>query len=780
MDNLTFATIGRFFTYGIFILFLTSCANKDVAEKAYNSGDYNTSFKIWQRWADAGYGNANLKLAQMAEKGVVKEKSDFIIKHATKAYEAGEKKAAFVLENLFAKEQKYTDAFKWMQRGDINSSSNRDVDTHLFLIDNYIKSFQQQSYYLQEITKLSTNGNSSVSYKLGKFYQNKNSIFYNIDKSISFYKLAYKAGNMKAGIEIALMDIYRLNKRKEGIKLLKEIAQKGDAKASLFIGKYIYKDINTVLEKYNTPCISCSFKTPFDFYVKKLTLLEIRKLYLKNNVAPWFKQAYKEGNIDGMFALIHLDILENNFKNRDIQTYSGMNLEKTINFLNGLSSESFKAKMLLAQLYIKNPQLHKIDVAKQNYLAYMDQNQTDAEWNLYKFYKKFYPNDTKKTYYLDKLLSKDFQAAKIEEAYNNILQNRAMKSSYSRLQFAADREDIKALQYLSSLALKKQNTALFCKLSKKICHLDPLNQTNDLQVAKYYLQSYKKDKKFDTLTKAATIYQFYAEQNNTKAQYKLANIYKKFCDFDKTAYWYTQAKELGDKQALFAYARMVLEGEVQGDIPNTLQTVQNYSNQGDVRATLLLGDLYATGNTLAFNPDKAISYYTKALKKDDATATYAKILTLYNKLNVDHYYDKKIVTLYKYLIYEKKEEQFKLSLAKFWMTQNKNMKAIALLKTVPLEHYPQAKYYLYQLTGKMFYIHNSSQTNNGNLLLAYAQHLSNSSRRKALLYAFRAALCNTPDSGPILYDLMRFINDSAIIKNIYKEAKSYPECSNLQ
>ena len=88
MRNLILFIIGSIF-FG--------CANLDIAQQAYQKGDYNTSFNIYNKWAKAGFGKANLKLAQLANDNNIQKNTDFIINNALKAYKNGYKKAANIL-----------------------------------------------------------------------------------------------------------------------------------------------------------------------------------------------------------------------------------------------------------------------------------------------------------------------------------------------------------------------------------------------------------------------------------------------------------------------------------------------------------------------------------------------------------------------------------------------------------------------------------------------------------------------------------------------------------
>jgi len=775
MDRLISAIIGKYLLiFGVIIALLNACANKDVAQKAYQEGDYAKAETIWKRWADAGYGNANLRLAKMAQKDEIKVNNNFIVKQAKEAYAKGEKKAAFILEDIYIKQGNYKKALQWMQKGDLQDSSAQDLNNHLFLLLHALSTFTEQQKLLNQLEQLSQNGNYTAAFKLGTFYQNRDSQFFNIEKSLFYYTIAYKQGDQRAGIKIALIYIYTTKQKEKGVKLLKEIAKNGDPKASLFIGKYLYENLPNILQKEDKKCIACSFNKPIDFYIQKLSLQKLYRLYIEKNIVPWYKDAYEKGEIEGMLALLRLDLQDNNFEQKTYN-YSGMQLKEAISYLEGFGEKYFKAKMLLAQFYMKYPQLQKEQLAEQIYYEYMDINRTDAQWHLYQYYKNISPNKQQETQLLKNLLTVDFVPAKLEKIYIDILHNQYTQTEYYTLQHLADEENINALSYLASLVSKKivkdHNLTTPCHLYKKICILQPLNTANDLKIANAYLTT----KNDNNLTKAATIYQFYAQQNNTQAQYALSNIYNILCKKEKRFYWLETAKKLGNKEALYTYDILILEGKSEGNTTKALQHIKKLATTDNLKALKVMGDLYATGKIVEIDPKQALYYYNKLDKFDHTVATLSKI-ALYQRLNIANKNDKKIILLYKELINEG-DETIKIKLAKFYMTNLQYNKAKKLLLSLPLKHYPEAKYLLNKLTSNMYYLHDSAQTNKGYLLLLYAQRYS---KEKALLYTFRAALCNTPNSSKNLYELMRLINDSQTIKTIFEEAKQYPKCTNLK
>ena len=759
------------------ILFFIGCANLDVAQRAYQKGDYNTSFKIWEQWANAGYAKYNLKLASLADKGVIKSNDAFIIENALKAYNGGYKKAAFLLEKIYYKEGKSKKALFWFERSDLNLTQSFEIfKMDMNLILNYINSFEKQLYYIRKMEQLAPT-HTAAAYTLGLLFENPNTPFYNIDKSLYYFKIAWKKKYMPAGIKIALILIRVKHKTKQGLDLLRKIAREDNGLAAFFIGKYLYKEMNVYMQKINTPCITCTFKTPYEFYKKKLELEIFKNKFMWKNVVPWFDYSYKRGYIRGKLELIALDIQENNYLRLSVNKhYSKMDINRTLEYLQALSGtfKLFAPKMILAQLVIKYPVLNRYHLAKKIYMQYMDINKTDALWHLYLYSKIYDKKEINK--YLRPLVKKRFTPALIENAYLNFLKGKNKKASLKILTFFAKNNNIKALHYLSSLyskgLVKNIPKIEVCKLYLKLCKLEsPLNINLDRRVANAYLKFFNPPE----IIKAATIYKFYAEENDSVSQYELAKIYNMYNDLNKTLFWLEKAKNNGYERAEILYAKMVLKGIVKDDVKKYLKIflnyVKKYKNPKDLT---FLGDLYIQGNVVDLDPEKAEIYYRMALKEGYYQA-YLKLANLYLKTNLANDNYELIVNNLKEAI-KHNIQSAKIILANFYVNNNQNKLALNVLKKIDLSQNPKGYYLLYKLTGNKLYLKKSLKYNIGGVLLAYAKSIKDN--EKALLYTFRAALCNTPRSSDYAYELMKKINDSSIIKKIFNKAKQYSLCHN--
>ena len=760
-----------------FVLIFLGCANLDVAQQAYQKGDYNKSIKIWEKWAKAGYSKYNLKLASLAQQGIIKTDDKYIVKNALRAYKGGIKQAAFILEKFYYKKGNYKKALFWFERSDLNLTQSFEIyNMDMNLIVNYINSFKKQLYYIKKMEKLAPT-NVAAAYTLGVLYKNPNTPFFNIDKSLYYFKLAWKKEYIPAGINIALILIDYKHKTKAGINLLRKISKKDNGLAAFLVGKYLYKEMNFYMQKINTPCISCNFKTPYEFYEKKLELQFFKNKFMWTNVVPWFNYSYKRGYIRGKLQLIALDIKDRNFLKKPINKhYSKMDINTSIKYLEQISSafNIFAPKMVLAQLVIKYPSLHKYNMAKDIYMQYMDINKTDALWHLYLYAKRYDKQEINK--YLTPLVKERFTPALIENAYINFIQNKDTNTSLQLLKFYAKNNNIKALHYLTSIyskgIIKNVPKIEVCKLYKKLCKLEsPINIKLDRKIANAYLKIFNPPK----IIKAATIYKFYAEQNDTISQYELANIYYKYKDVNKSVFWLQKAEANGYEKAEILYARLVLKGIVEGDVNKYLKIfvnyVKKYKNPGDL---IFLGDLYIKGEIVDLDPEKAEIYYQMALKEGYYKA-YLKLGELYLKTNLaNDNYDLIVSNLKKAIKHH--IESAKIILANFYIDNLQYKLAFKILKNLNMEKYPKGYYLMYKITNNKSYLKKAVEHNIGSALLEYANFVKDD--KKALLYIFRASLCDTQRSSDYAYKLMKKINNSSVIKEIFKKAKKYPRCFN--
>lgn len=738
-------------------LFFAGCANLDVAQKAYLKGDYNRSIAIYEAWAKRGFPQAKLRLAQLANSGLIKSSPDYIIQNALYAYQKGYKKAANLLFYTYYKIGEYKKAKSWFDKVQFDSMDLRTYTAYLQFLQNHINDSVLQTKLLQALESYALNSkNPKALYALGKFFED--SIFLNLQKSEHYYKMAYETGFLPAGTKLGLLYIYKLHNPSKGLKLLKTIANKDNGTSAYNIALYLYKKMQNRLQRFNNPCISFTFRTPKEFFKKKIKAALFQKLFLEKNVAPWLLYAYKRGYLAGKIKLISLDLASKNFDKKS--NLSKMDLFEAIHFLEQV--DLFRAKMVLAKIYESYPNLHQLSRAKAIYEEYIQINKIDAYWHLYQFYKRFYPQNSLKKYYLDYLVQQNFTPAQIEKAYFDILDRKNIEMNMKILHFFAEQKNILALTYLASIYAHNNELLKYRRTLKRLCRLtSPLNESLDMKIAQLYSNQ-------QILSKAATIYQYYASHNPTAA-FRLAKIYNKLQECKKYLHWLKIAKENGLKQAELEYAKLVIKGEIDGNFPKALAIIRHYASVGDPVTLTLLGDLYKNGIAVRFDPQKAITYYMRAIKSG-YTKAYLNLISLYKLLNLNGTYNQKILYLYRKFINQTGNKKLRLEVAQFLVSQKMYKQALQYIKRYRLYRYDLGKYLYYNLTGKRVEFGRLSATNNPKLLLLRAKLIQNRDRKKALYLAFLAAFNNVNGSSEFIVRQLKFFSPTQVRK-IYRKAK---------
>ncbi len=737
MQNLIFFIIGSLF-FG--------CANLDVARQAYQEGDYNRSFNIYNKWAEAGFGEANLKLIELASDNDVQKGDNFIINRAPKA---NYKKAANILFVAYLRKQDIPHASIWFKKVDFNTMNQSQFNMYLSFLINYVKKMDIRRAKLEKLEKFAIDSeNEKALYALGNFYET--ALFLNLQKSEKYYQLAYRKNYILAGIKLGLLYIYKLHKSQEGLGLLKKMANKDSGKTAYEIAMYFLQKMDKEIQQMNTPCISFNFDTPKQFFIKKIKVKKYRSLFLKTNIIPWLNYSYKKGYVLAKLKLISLDLQFDNFKTE--HTLCKMDLLQTIKFLQSTNMQ--KAKIILAKIYTTYPNLNRHYQAEIIYKNYIQHNKLVAYWGLYQYYKKFKPNSKEQKFYLNQLVSNNFVPAIVEKAH--------FDKNITTLNYYAKQDNVSALTYLSSIYADNHSKERQIPVLRKLCRLtSPINPSLDIKIAKTY-----KD-----MNKSATIYQYYADNNVSSSQYYLANIYKKLNECNKTIYWLKQSKSGGYLNAQLEYDKLVLDGYIDDDIAQTVTNLQSYSK--DSRVLILLGDLYAKGILTDFNPKKAIKYYKKSIKLGNNDG-YIRLIRLYKILDLAGNMKQKIINTYQQLIENSKKDRYKyqIMLANYYYSRNSLNRAKQILIKNNLKKYPDGRYLLSVIEGRDIYISADKKTMNSNLLLLYAKKNMPKSKTKALYYAFLSALRGNKNAPTyILYLLKYFVSYNQVMQ-IYQKAKN--------
>jgi len=745
----------------ILLVFITGCANKRLANKYYYNHDYYKAYDYLLPYAKRGFPKEAYKVAKLIYEGKVRKPPFIERKYAKVAYQNNILKSSIFIADSYYKEKNYKLALEWYNRSNFDDFKLSDFKNYIDCITK-LDSFSKQKKYLDKLNRYANKSkNPKLLTMLGKFYIN-DSIFKNTQLGLYYLNEAYKQHFYKAGV---ILGIYYIKNGdgKKGYKILKDVLYK-DKWAAYYVGNYLYSEMIKQEKIMNYNCITSQFNTPKEFFYKKLKIYKFNDIFSRENIVTAYRISYNLGLKKALYKIIRLDIEDNTFENAK-KTYSNMNLKEVVSFLK--AQQDVESKLILAKIYENYLYLNSYKKAKEIYKWYENVNKVEAIWHLYQYEKRF---ENKINFeYLSFLVQEKFVPAIIEKAYQEIIQNKDIEQNKKILEYYANQNNILALNYMGSLYSREiflpKNKSF--SYYKKACILEAKPfyiPSEDLKIANFYNDYLKNQNKY------LTINYYYAQMNNRQSELNIAKFYKNNCEYSKLKKWLNKLYKQNDFNGKEYYYIMILKRFI--DDKNKFKEAIDYlKNKNDIISNVTLGDIYANGFNVEINPKKAEKYYKKALNLGYKPALY-KIILMYQKLNINGIYDKKIKSLYNYAI-ENNYTDAKYYYAKYLYSQGKKSEALKILKTAKMT--PKVRYLLYLITGKIDYI-NGIESNYGYLLYAKAMYLRDKNPRKALYYAFRAMLCNTPNTAKLSYQIMEKINNSYVIRTIYKKAKEAPKC----
>jgi len=650
----------------IFLVVLTvlfiGCSNKNISLN-HSNNYYDVLYQKYVEYDKKGYPKYADKIARLIYLQRVKRPPYIERKYALKALKQGFSRDRIYVADSYFKEKRYIDAIKWYMTSNFDDFNLNDTENLMFSLQE-VNNTKLTNYCLNLLTKKSNN--PVIMTILGKYYlQNPNKI----QKALNLLKKAYYDKKFyKAGVILGRYYIQN-GKEKKGIKILKDVMYK-DANAAYFLSKYFYKKMILNEQQMNANCISYEFNSSKDFYNKKLSIYKYNDLYTRNNIVIPLKVAYKLGKKEALYDLIKLDVEDNTFmlaKN----TYSGMDLNQTIEFL----KNSDRVSLLLGIIYEKYIFLKQLKKAKEIYIKYKKINNVLATWHLYLYEKQF---ENKINFeYLNYLVKQNYVPAIIEKAYQESILGKNFDENIKTLFYYEKQNQISAINYIGSLYAKQylmpKSKRFFyykkaCVLYKKPFFMPYI----DIKFANYYLENNQTDKYY-------AIHKYYSDMDYEKSEKIMAKYYRHNGYYKEAAKLFKKLYYQDPYQIdyFIEYAKLVLKGYVKDDYKAVLNQIMHIKNY---KAYLLLGDIYKDGYFVEFSPKKAEEYYMKAYNSGYKLAIF-KIINMYKKLNVNHYFDEKIISLYKKAI-DDNVENAKLALAKFYFENKEYKKAYEILKTI--------------------------------------------------------------------------------------------------
>jgi len=740
------------------IVFLIGCSNKTLFYNYEQSSNYNKIYNTKLYYAKKGFPKYSYDVSKMIYLNQVKKPVSVQRNYALYAYKNGIKKAGVIVADSYYKEKNYKKALEWYLKSDFNTFRKSDFQNLLQTLIN--NNEVNKTEYLQQIEKKANKQKNILLYSvLGDFYIN-NKKYANNKKGEFYLSQAYKNGDMYSGVDLGIFYINN-NQKEKGLKILTKLA-KNSAKASFFLAKYFYNEMIKQEKLMNKNCITLDFNTSSDFYKQKIKVYKYNRLYTIKNIIPLYKHAYNLGYKKAMYNIIRLDLEDNTYE-LEKNTYSGYDLNTTIHYLQ--TQQDLASKLLLASIYTKYPYLNRLYEAKRIYKWYSQYDKIDATWKLYRFEKQY--ENIVNYKYLDFLVKNNFYPAIIEKAYQYILREKNITKNMDILKCYAKKDNLLAINYLASIySTKVLNIYDKRKIYlKKACILSskPFYIPNvDLKIANDHIND---DKYF-------IINYYYAMLKNRQAEYNLAKIFKQSCQYAKLKKYLNFLKQEKFGPGLLYYYQLILNGTIDGDYK---EAVKYLAAEDNAKSYDLLGDFYSKGYFRKIDIVKAEKYYMKSFNKGNKQAIL-KIISMYQRLNVNNIFDNKIMKLFNIAI-KNNVSNSKYLFVKYLISKNKKQEALKVLKTIPnYKTDAKCRYLYYSITKKTYYL-DKINTNYGYMLYAKASRIKDISPQLALYYVFRAMLCNTPNAEKLSYMLIKTINNPYVIQKIYNKAKKAPKCS---
>ena len=173
-----------------------------------------------------------------------------------------------------------------------------------------------------------------------------------------------------------------------------------------------------------------------------------------------------------------------------------------------------------------------------------------------------------------------------------------------------------------------KNEFKFCPYCRQVLNekenFADLTCNDNLEMGKNYYYGKGIEKNY---SKAAAIFNRFAEQGNLEAQTLLGIIYENgegvSQDYSKACYWYQKAAEKNDTNALFRLGRMFDRGQgVSQDYTKAAEYFLKAAEQGHAYAQYNIGSMYEDGEGVEQDSVKAVAWFRKAAEQGIARAQY--------------------------------------------------------------------------------------------------------------------------------------------------------------
>ena len=510
-------------------------------------------------------------------------------------------------------DQDYAQAFNWFQKA--ADQGNDDAQYYLGMCyrdGKGVKKDEKKAIYW--LTKAAEQDDEDAQSELVNIYIAKK----DYDKAFAWYmKLPYHEYDDIPGMLLDKAELYCVLEKDNWLGVLQESAKKGNPKAIATMaglhamGKGVKLDekkavklFSESLKKQNLPYNDVTIADVYyDIYAREHSSAYIARALCDYDLSPWLEKAAELGHPEAQ-----------NMMGEFCSAYREDPEKAAEWFKKAAEQGNAQAQYNLAYLYFMGIGVEEDeDLSAQWLMKAAQQGYAEAQYVIGDFY--YYGNGV---FDQDYTKAADWYEKAAEQGYVNAQND--LGHCYSN-GFGRDEDPAQAAQWYRKAA-EQGNTLSQFNLAN--CYYEGKGVPQDFEQAIYWFKE--------------------ASEEDEDAAQKLPLIYALTKDYDNAIYWYKKNNDEEENEYLNYLGTPYLLYKIAADAypdKNYLTVLEDASAMGSDDASLALAGIYAIGEDVTRDDDKAVEYYTKYLEQyNGEIETKPTIADVYYAINNVAYYNK--------------------------------------------------------------------------------------------------------------------------------------------
>ena len=510
-------------------------------------------------------------------------------------------------------DQDYAQAFNWFQKA--ADQGNDDAQYYLGMCyrdGKGVKKDEKKAIYW--LTKAAEQDDEDAQSELVNIYIAKK----DYDKAFAWYmKLPYHEYDDIPGMLLDKAELYCVLEKDNWLGVLQESAKKGNPKAIATMaglhamGKGVKLDekkavklFSESLKKQNLPYNDVTIADVYyDIYAREHSSAYIARALCDYDLSPWLEKAAELGHPEAQ-----------NMMGEFCSAYREDPEKAAEWFKKAAEQGNAQAQYNLAYLYFMGIGVEEDeDLSAQWLMKAAQQGYAEAQYVIGDFY--YYGNGS---FDQDYTKAADWYEKAAEQGYVNAQND--LGHCYSN-GFGRDEDPAQAAQWYRKAA-EQGNTLSQFNLAN--CYYEGKGVPQDFEQAIYWFKD--------------------ASEEDKDAAQKLPLLYALTKDYDNAIYWYKKNNDEEENEYLNYLGNSYILYKIAADAypdKNYLTVLEDASAMGSDDASLALAGIYAIGEDVTRDDDKAVEYYTKYLEQyNGEIETKPTIADVYYAINNVAYYNK--------------------------------------------------------------------------------------------------------------------------------------------